>query len=164
MRRNKMNYSEMFEAIQSMCINNINITIKDKEVKLLKKSRVTKATTPYTVVTKSYSMNCVMGLDYCAEANKHKEPSEQIADDDRNSLPWGEWVDYPYFIKHKEAYYLRVFYPEVLPESVEYFADGKPVLFSDIADYVNKPSSSSETIVLTLPIASIHSITEKQQD
>ncbi len=42
-------------------------------------------------------------------------------------LPWGEWHKFPYVIKNKDQYYLRLTLGANTKPQVEYFLDGKPV-------------------------------------
>lgn len=79
-------------------------------------------------------------------------------------LTWGEWEEYPYFIKNGNKRYLRI---SLVPESqflVSYFRDGDEVDLKDIeplvlqSNFKSKNSTVAQTIqpdVLTIDIENI---------
>lgn len=52
-----------------------------------------------------------------------------------NSLPWGEWADYPRVISHKGSDYLRL-YPSPEGCDTDYYVDGKQVSRDVFAQYL----------------------------
>lgn len=66
------------------------------------------------------------GIDY---ANL-KQVKEGIASGDRGeveSLPWGEWLQFPWVIGHKDTEYLRLYPVEGQKMNVIYIVDGQTV-------------------------------------
>lgn len=55
------------------------------------------------------------------------------------SLPWGEWADYPFIIAHKGKEYVRL-YPAVFDNlstpSVEWSIDGKPATYAQVEPFL----------------------------
>ena len=73
-----------------------------------------------------------------------------IANGERNevgSLPWGEWVSFPYLIAHKGEQYVRL-YPSVGHKvEVKFFVNGKEVSKDEFNDFLTpsaaKPSAEA---------------------
>jgi hypothetical protein len=67
---------------------------------------------------------------------------EGIANGERGEvqkLPWGEWVNFPYQIDHKDKSYFRFYLPTggaIQRPKVEYFVDDKAVAKDEFASYL----------------------------
>jgi hypothetical protein len=73
------------------------------------------------------------------------------------SLPCGEWHQFPFVIKHKDSFYLRITHPEYITSN--YILDTVEVNYNQIEPYISKPSSSeSEVKVININIANINNI------
>lgn len=69
-------------------------------------------------------------------------------------LPWGEWEQYPYLIKHKGQRYVRLYPVPNTSCKVEYFINGKAVSYDSIVKYLLaselKKEQSPDCIVVKL--------------
>lgn len=98
------------------------------------------------------------GIDF----SNLKSVKEGIKSGERSevgSLPWGEWIDFPYVIGHKGKEYLRL-YPSHAPNhvpNVKYFVNGKEVSKSEVLPYLT-PSKARE---LTQPKEAVECFTIK---
>ncbi len=59
-------------------------------------------------------------------------------------LPWGEWVHYPYLIKHKDSYYCRLYPTDSIPV-VKYLVNNEEVDKEKYASYLT-PSSAQKLL------------------
>lgn len=58
-------------------------------------------------INKSSEFQCRVGVTYDnIQAVKDKRADGTLPKENQG-LPWGEWVDFPYFIAHKGEYYVR---------------------------------------------------------
>jgi hypothetical protein len=64
------------------------------------------------------------------------------------SLPWGEWVSFPYIISHKNQEYVRL-YPVANPNSkleVTYFVNGTQVSKDEFNGYLTPSDAKSSAV------------------
>jgi len=73
-----------------------------------------------------------------------KEAIESGERGEVQELPWGEWVYYPYLIKHNESYYLRMYPTDSIP-IVRYFVDDVEVTKDVFATYLT-PSEAKKLL------------------
>lgn len=85
------------------------------------------------VITKRTTAFVRAGIDYAKMASV----KEAVASGEREevqSLPWGEWTEFPFIITHKGNDYVRL-YPATfanLKPSVQYFLNGKQVSAEEV--------------------------------
>lgn len=80
----------------------------------------------------------VIGQEYA------KDGSDSGSGDPR-SLPWGEWVDYPFTIQHRGADYLRLTPIEDDRPEVRFIVDGDPVTREQFAEYLTPANAKKLT-------------------
>ena len=73
-----------------------------------------------------------------------KEAIESGERGEVQELPWGEWVYYPYLIKHNESYYLRMYPTDSIPV-VRYFVNDVEVTKDVFATYLT-PSEAKKLL------------------
>jgi hypothetical protein len=74
-------------------------------------------------------------------------------------LKWGEWEDYPLFIRHKGKRYVR-FYAQLSKVKSRWTMGGKPVELAEIKGYLlaseyNKKEDKGEHLTLTMKVENI---------
>lgn len=76
-----------------------------------------------------YGRAVQVGADYNKRARTIEAREAGAAPSEPQGLPWGRWVDFPYLIEHKGAYYLR-FYDagrDKRQAAVGYYFDGAEI-------------------------------------
>lgn len=73
------------------------------------------------------------------------------------SLPWGEWENYPYTIKHKDNYYLRMALADNTQFETEYYRNGVKVCKEDVINdcLASEFSNKKPNTVITVNIDNI---------
>ncbi len=91
-----------------------------------------------TNIEKHVEMTGRMGLGYDNINNVQERRENGDAPAVNAGLPWGEWEEFPFLIKHKESRYLRLYKgsSEQHVPRVEWRMDGKPVEKSEIAAFL----------------------------
>ena len=109
----------------------------------------TAASFKHLVITKITSAVVRSGIDF-SNLGSVKDGIENGTRDEVGSLPWGEWISFPYIIGHKEKTYVRL-YPSVnnIP-NVSYFVDGSEVAKAEILQYLT-PSSAKKMLEAKAP-------------
>ena len=89
---------------------------------------------------------CRAGIDF-ANLSPVKEGIESGERGEVESLPWGEWKQFPYIIEHKGAEYVRL-YPSTNPDQrakSNFFVDGVKVDKETFASYLT-PSAAKKLL------------------
>jgi hypothetical protein len=128
----------------------------EREMKTRKecKAKVTKRTEAYVRA----------GIDYANLASV-KSGIASGERDEVQALPWGEWIQFPFIIGHKDREYVRV-YPATFENlqkkiSVQYFIDGREVSKADVEPLCLASEfreREEETLCFTLKAESILAI------
>ena len=86
-------------------------------------------------ITKITSAVVRSGIDF-SNLTSVKDGIENGERNEVGSLPWGEWINFPYIIGHKNKEYVRL-YPSVnnIPK-VSYFIDGVETSKAEILQYL----------------------------
>jgi hypothetical protein len=92
------------------------------------------------VLTKITQAVVKSGIDF-GNLKTVKDGIESGERSEVGSLPWGEWIEFPYTIGHKGNEYVRL-YPSVqnIPQ-VQYFVDGLQVSKANFASYLTASSA-----------------------
>jgi hypothetical protein len=71
---------------------------------------------------------------------------DAIANGERGAvqpLPWGEWVTFPYVIKHKESFYLRLYPAKGAKVETTYMVNGEITTKADFDSYLTPSDAKS---------------------
>ena len=79
-----------------------------------------------------------------------------------NSLPWGEWSDYPYLITHKGQRYLRLYLGQSL--KVFYLVDGVKVSKQTALSMLPKSRPSEKPACITVKESGLVSLKQKGRE
>jgi hypothetical protein len=128
-RTNYMNASEIVGNVQSRKGQHVRATWQRvcktfKDCPLL----IVKRTSAYVRAGIEYA-NLAVVKD--AVANGERSEVE--------SLPWGEWLKYPFIISHKGKEYVRLYpatFANLATPSVEWSIDGKPADYAQVEPYL----------------------------
>ena len=83
------------------------LTSRKGQIVTIQTTRAMKVRKGQDPIQKSSEFQCRVGVNYDnIQAVKDKR-AEGILPAENAGLPWGEWVDFPYFIAHKGEYYVR---------------------------------------------------------
>jgi hypothetical protein len=87
-------------------------------------------------VEKVTSMSIRAGVDYDSmKVVKEKRESGELPAENAG-LPWGQWVEFPYLIAHKDKHYLRLYPNGNGKIETQYFLNGSPATMEEISSYV----------------------------
>ena len=93
------------------------------------------------VLEKKTSAVCRAGINF-ANLSSVKLGIENEERGEVQELPWGEWLQFPYVIEHKESLYLRL-YPSDTKSNTIYYVNGEVVEKDTFASYLT-PSESAK--------------------
>lgn len=83
------------------------LTSRKGQIVTIQTTRAMKVRKGQDPIQKSSEFQCRVGVNYDnIQAVKDKRAEGQLPAQNAG-LPWGEWVDFPYFIAHKGEYYVR---------------------------------------------------------
>lgn len=135
---------ELLARVSEIKASTIVSVVLKTDVKLLKKSRVTKEPCVYGEISKRSVMNVMFGTDY--ERGVNRRLDKEGSDPSFKSMPhaWAERCeDKPAICTNKagDTFYANLRVLNV--GSVEYLHNGQPIDAADLADYLPKKSTSS---------------------
>lgn len=113
------------------------------------------------IIVKRTRATVRLGINYDNMASTKEKRKLGEAPQVSAGLPWGEWLKYPYFIKHKDKTYLRAYSGKNANITTEWYMNGRKVNKADVAQYLLKSElqeSSEENKVFCLNIDDILSI------
>lgn len=83
------------------------LTSRKGQIVTIQTTRAMKVRKGQDPIQKHSEFQCRVGVNYDnIQAVKDKRAEGQLPAENAG-LPWGEWVDFPYFIAHKGEYYVR---------------------------------------------------------
>lgn len=129
-------------------------------IKTSKEMKVRKGQEP---ITKISEYTALVGGDYeklqsTIERRQLNEAAGVEPTENSGKLPWGEWVDFPYIISHKDETYIRL---TKLPESTgksTYFRNGIEITKDEAIEAClasEFPKTPSETEIFNIKVKSI---------
>lgn len=117
-----------------MSINIDKILEKKGQFVHFKTQREMKTKKGVSPITKVSNFVARVGVSYDNMKNvKHKRESGELPQKNQG-LPWGEWVDYPYLIEHKDSLYVRCSTTNNKEQkgTVKYFQNGSEVSYDEV--------------------------------
>ena len=112
-------------------------------------------------ITKKTQTVARFGVSYDnMQAIQSKRKSGELPKENAG-LTWGEWEEFPYFIKHKDKKYLRISLDKNNKMQTEYFLNGQPVSKEQIKQYCLASAfkeNESKPDVLTICVDNILSV------
>jgi hypothetical protein len=136
---------------------------KDQPVKF-KTSKLLKVRKGQDPITKISEYTAIVGGDYeKLESTIEKRQLQEAAgqSSDPKGLTWGEWTDYPYFIKHKDETYVRLTRTNGEHGSTLYMRNNLPISKEEAEESClasEFPKKPSETEIFNVKVSSIISL------
>jgi hypothetical protein len=93
---------------------------------VLKRKAKVKVAYKHLDIVKVTNLIARLGVNYDNLSQTETNREEGKAPKENAGLPWGQWKQYPFLIKHKEADYLRI-YANKSQTKVDWLLDGKKV-------------------------------------
>lgn len=135
---------------------------KDQPVsfKTSKELKVRKGQEP---ITKVSEYTAIVGGDYSKlestiARKKLLEASGEELPENGNKLPWGEWVDFPYTISHKDETYVRLTRVSDTHSKAIYLRNGVEITKDEAKEAClasEFPKTPSETEIFNIKVSSI---------
>lgn len=113
-----MNLNLLRNAIRRIPNGQFTTMIMERPVKL------SRAYAANNVVVKRTRSLVRLGVDYENIKKVHEFREAGILPAENTGLPWGRWLEMPYFVEHKGKYYLRVATIPGTKPQIEYFHNG----------------------------------------
>lgn len=76
------------------------------------------------------------GLDYSSLTAVEALRASGDLPSEPQPLPWGEWINFPYTISHKDEIYIRLYPSENANTQVSYFMNDKEVSYEDVEEFL----------------------------
>ena len=83
------------------------LTSRKGQIVTIQTRRAMKVRKGQDPIQKSSEFQCRVGVNYDNIKAVQEKRAEGTLPKENAGLPWGEWVDFPYFIAHKGEYYVR---------------------------------------------------------
>lgn len=135
---------------------------KDQPVQIQtsKELKVRKGQEP---ITKVSEYTAIVGGDYeklesTIERRQLQEAAGEEPSAKSGKLPWGEWVEFPYTISHKDETYIRLTKSPESTSKATYFRNGEAITKEEAIEAClasEFPKTPSETEIFNIKVSSI---------